>query len=195
MKPWSSRGIEGPHRFLRKVWRLFIDRDGNLSPSIQAESEEQPDIESLLHQTIQKVTSDIDSLSYNTAISQLMILVNTLQKAPSIARSTAKALVQMLAPFAPHMAEELWELLGEAPSVAYAPWPVADPAKIQSRSEKIIFQVNGKVRGEAEFAPGAAEEEVKAVAFAQDRMKPHLEGKTIVKIIFVPGKILNLVVR
>jgi len=195
MKPWSSRGIEGPHRFLRKVWRLFIDRDGNLSPSIQAESEEQPDIESLLHQTIQKVTSDIDSLSYNTAISQLMILVNTLQKAPSIARSTAKALVQMLAPFAPHMAEELWELLGEAPSVAYAPWPVADPAKIQSRSEKIIFQVNGKVRGEAEFAPGAAEEEVKAVAFAQDRMKPHMEGKTIVKIIFVPGKILNLVVR
>ena len=195
MKPWSSNGIEGPHRFLKKVWKLMVAKDGGLSPAVTDGDEKNLDTLKLLNATIEKVSADIESLSYNTAISQLMILVNSLQKADTLARSTAKALVQMLAPFAPHLAEELWERLGEAPSVAYAPWP--QPVQIQAQDDqvKVIFQVNGKLRGEGWFAAQAKQEEVEAIARAEPRVMSQIEGKQIVKVIYVPGKILNIVAR
>ncbi len=195
MKPWSSNGIEGPHRFLKKVWKLIVAKDGGLSPALTDGDEKNLDTLKLLNATIEKVSSDIESLSYNTAISQLMILVNTLQKADTLAHSTAKALVQMLAPFAPHLAEELWERLGEAPSVAYAPWP--KPVEIQAQDDqvKVIFQVNGKLRGEGWFAAHAKQDEVEAVARAEPRVTSQIDGKQIVKVIYVPGKILNIVAR
>ncbi|MEQ9825383.1 MAG: leucine--tRNA ligase [Puniceicoccaceae bacterium] len=195
MKPWSSNGIEGPHRFLKKVWKLIVAKDGGLSPALIDGDEKNLDTLKLLNATIEKVSSDIESLSYNTAISQLMILVNTLQKADTLAHSTAKALVQMLAPFAPHLAEELWERLGEAPSVAYAPWP--KPVEIQAQDDqvKVIFQVNGKLRGEGWFAAHAKQDEVEAVARAEPRVTSQIDGKQIVKVIYVPGKILNIVAR
>lgn len=195
MKPWSANGIEGPHRFLKKVWRLLVAKEGGLNANIVEGEEKNLSSLKVLNATIEKVSSDIESLDYNTAISQLMILVNTLQKAETVSTSTAKMLVQMLAPFAPHLAEELWELLGEAPSVAYAPWPSPIEIKAEDDAVKIIFQVNGKLRGEGMFATTASKEDVEAVAMKEERVLSQIEGKQIVKVIFVPGKILNIVAR
>ncbi|MCG8525559.1 MAG: class I tRNA ligase family protein [Opitutales bacterium] len=194
MKPWSANGIEGPHRFLRKVWRLIVDAQGEISDRIRDEDETVATLK-ILNQTIKKVSSDIESFGYNTAISQLMILVNELQKTETIAKSTIKALVQMIAPFAPHLAEELWELLGETASVAYAKWP--EPIEIPEAEDsvKVIFQVNGKLRGEGMFSKTATKEEVEAAVLASERVQSATEGKTVVKAIYVPGKIFNLVVK
>jgi leucyl-tRNA synthetase len=195
MKPWSSNGIEGPHRFLKKVWRLIVDREGRVQSAISEGAKEPLEIQKLLNATIEKVTQDIESLSYNTAISQLMILTNRLQKEDQIAADTVKILVQLLAPFAPHMAEELWEMLGESPSVTFAPWPT--PKKIASGEElfKVIFQVNGKLRGEGMFSRSAEQETVLASAKGVERVANQIEGKKIVKVIYVPGKILNIVAK
>lgn len=194
MKPWSANGIEGPHRFLRKVWRLIVDAQGEISDRIRDKDESVATLK-ILNQTIKKVSSDIESFGYNTAISQLMILVNELQKTETIAKSTIKALVQMIAPFAPHLAEELWELLGETASVAYAKWP--EPIEIPEAEDsvKVIFQVNGKLRGEGMFSKTATKEEVEAAVLASERVQSATEGKTVVKAIYVPGKIFNLVVK
>ena len=195
MKPWSSNGIEGPHRFLKKVWRLLVAKEGGLNAKIIDAPEKNVATLKLLNATIKKVSSDIETLDYNTAISQLMILVNALQKTDNVSKSTAKALVQMLAPFAPHLAEELWELLGELPSVAYAPWPAPIEIKLDDEEAKVIFQINGKLRGEGMFPPSAKQPEVEAVAMAEPRIQSMIEGKTVVKVIYVPGKILNIVAK
>jgi len=191
MKPWSSNGIEGPHRFLRKVWRLIVSKEGDLNPAVIDGKEKSVEVLKLLNATIEKVSYDIENLNYNTAVSQLMILVNALQKEDT----TAKTVVQLIAPFAPHLAEELWELLGETPSVAHAPWPVPVKVKTEDDLAKVIFQVNGKLRGEGNFAPTAKQPEVEAAAMAEPRVQSQLEGKQVVKVIYVPGKILNIVVR
>jgi leucyl-tRNA synthetase len=195
MKPWSSNGIEGPHRFLKKVWRLFFDREGQFNPAVSDDAVDTPEVLKLLNQSIDKVSSDIGSLSYNTAIAQLMILVNALQKQERLSRLSLKVLVQLLAPFAPHLAEELWSVLGEAPSVAFAPWP--KPIEVVFEDEKltVIFQVNGKLRGEGQFNKAVTQEAVLAAALAEPRVHSQVEGKQVAKVIYVPGKILNLVVR
>ncbi len=193
MKPWNTKGIEGVFRFLKKVWREIVGRDGKLSPKIHDGGETNPETARLLAATIRKVDEDIDALRLNTAISQMMIFINHLQKTESTARETIRQFVQLLAPFAPHVAEELWVRLGGKPSVADAPWPKADDSRLTADEVKIVFQVNGKLRGDAMVPAGAAEEEVLALARSHPRVAPHLEGKTVRKVIFVPGKILNLV--
>jgi leucyl-tRNA synthetase len=195
MKPWSSNGIEGPFRFLKKVWRLFFDKEGQPSAAIIDGDESNMEVLKVLNFTIQKVSSDIESLSYNTAIAQLMILVNTLQKAETLSRCTLRTLVQLIAPFAPHLAEELWQHLGEAPSVAYAPWPKPVAIALEDEQVTVVFQVNGKMRGEGKFPKTISKEEVEATALAEPRVQSQLEGKSVVKVIYVPGKILNLVVK
>jgi leucyl-tRNA synthetase len=192
-KPWKSDGIEGPFRFLKKVWRELTGDTGALSPKIHDSGEEQPETLKLLHQTIRKVTDDLEAIRYNTAISALMVLVNHLGKAETIHRETARATVQMLAPFAPHLAEELWSRLGGASSVAHAPWPTCDEQWLHTDEVAIGFLVNGKPRGEALVSKTATEEEVLALARAQPKVAAHLEGKTLRKIVYVPGKILNIV--
>jgi leucyl-tRNA synthetase len=194
MKPWNPRGIEGVHRFLQKLWRECIGEDGNVNPKVSDDAAESPELEKLLHETIKKVGDDIENLRFNTSISQMMIMVNALQKAEKTRRSTLLAVLQLLSPFAPHITEELWERLGQKPSILYAPWPSYDSAKLQSNQAKLVFQVNGKYRADQQVPVGLSQDE--AVKLAQDNPKvaAHLAGKSIKRVIFVPNKILNLVV-
>ncbi|BET67668.1 leucine--tRNA ligase [Opitutales bacterium ASA1] len=194
MKPWSSHGIEGVHRFLRKIWRECVGEDGGRAAKISDAPESSPDTLRVLHETIKKVTEDLDALRFNTAISQMMILCNHLQKVDTVGLDTMRTLVQLVAPFAPHMAEELWVRLGGGPSVAYAPWPKFDPARIVCATVKLVVQVNGKMRGDVAIAPDAPESEALALAQVNEKIAPHLEGKSIRKVVYVPGRILNLVV-
>jgi leucyl-tRNA synthetase len=151
-------------------------------------------MERLLHETIKKVTGDMETLSFNTAIAQMMIFVNAAQKS-SIDRPAAKIFLQLLAPFAPHIAEELWSRLGEEFSIAKAPWPTYDASKFAAQQRKIILQVNGKMRDEILVAIDATQENIEKMAWQRSRFMAFLSGKEIVKKIHVPGKIFNVVAR
>jgi len=193
MKPWNPRGIEGVFRFLNKVWREYVGEDGRPNAKISATATDTPEIGRLLHETVRKVGDDIEALRFNTAISQMMIFVNALQKSPAVSRGTALAFLQLLAPFAPHIAEELWGRLGESPSICHAPWPVYDPARLVADQVKLVFQVDGRFRGD-QFVPiGLSQADAVELARAHPRVKPYVEGKSIKKIVYVPGRILNLV--
>jgi leucyl-tRNA synthetase len=195
MKPWNPRGIEGVHRFLQKIWRECITIDGAISPKISDNAAEPADLTKLLHETIKKVGEDIESLSFNTAISKMMIFVNALQKAPEVRRSSVSSFIQILAPFAPHFAEELWERLGGQPSVLSTPWPTYDPAQLTSGEVKVIFQVNGKLRGEARVPVGTTEDQALKIALANEKVAAFVAGKVIRRTIYVSGKILNIVLE
>ena len=190
VKPWSEKGIEGVHRFLRKVHRECHNSEKHCS-----EEETNKDTLKVLHETIFKVTEAIEDLRFNVAISQMMILVNHLQKVDSYSIETAKALLQLLAPFAPHLAEELWENLGEKPSIVNAPWPQARKELLVAEEITIVFQVNGKLRGEGLFPKDVDKESVLTTAKADPKVQSFLEGKEIVKEIYVPGKLVNLVAK
>ena len=190
VKPWSEKGIEGVHRFLRKVHRECMSPQKHLSGE-----ETDKDTLRLLHETIFKVTEAIEDLRFNVAISQMMILSNHMQKAESYSIQSAKALLQLLAPFAPHLAEELWEKLGGSPSIADHPWPQAREELLVADEITIVFQVNGKLRGQAQFPKDAAKDEVIATAKADAKVQSFLDGKEIVKEIYVPGKLVNLAVK
>ncbi|MGE4550085.1 MAG: class I tRNA ligase family protein, partial [Opitutales bacterium] len=190
VKPWSEKGIEGVNRFLRKVWREFTD------DSKRTEGEEtNSDTLRLLHKTIKKVTGDIENLRFNTAISQMMILMNHLQKTDGCTTETAKIMLQLLAPFAPHLAEELWERFGGEPSIAKHPWPVAREELLVTDEILIVFQVNGKLRGEAQFPKDVDKDTAIAASKAHGKVQSFIEGKEIVREIYVPGKLVNLVVK
>lgn len=193
-KPWNSKGIEGVFRFLKKIWRLIAGEQGGLSQRIHRQGSENTETLRILHETIRKVGQDMESVKFNTAISQLMILSNHLVHCETIHIDTAKAMTQMIAPFAPHLAEELWERLGEQPSVSKAPWPSYDERLLQKSEVQIGLLVNGKPRGEAMVAKDADQDTVVAIAKADAKVQAHIEGKTIRKVIYVPGKIVNLVV-
>ena len=195
MKPWNPRGIEGVHRFLQRVWRECVGPDGAVNPKIQDDAAEPAELLRLLHETIRKVGADIEAMRFNTAISQLMILSNALQKEPRLRPSTLRTFLQLLAPFAPHLAEELWARLGGPATAAAAPWPVFDPALLVLGEQKLVFQINGRHRGDQMAPTGLTQEEAVALAQAHPKVAPHLAGKTVKKVIFVPGKILNLVVE
>ena len=190
VKPWSEKGIEGVHRFLRKVHRECMSPEKHLSGE-----ETDKDTLRLLHETIFKVTEAIEDLRFNVAISQMMILSNHMQKAESYSIQSAKALLQLLAPFAPHLAEELWEKLGGCPSIADHPWPQAREELLVADEITIVFQVNGKLRGQAQFPKDAAKDDVIATAKADAKVQSFLDGKEIVKEIYVPGKLVNLAVK
>ena len=194
MKPWNPKGIEGVHRFLRSIWREIVGEDGNPSAKVVDGAETDAETERMLHATIKKVTEDIEGLRYNTAISQMMIFRNQLQKAATVSRATVRTLVQLLQPFAPHIASELWDRLGERVPIHIAAWPVADESKLIASTVKLVIQVNGKLRSDAMVAPDAREADVIALAKADAKVAAHLEGRTLRKVIYVPGRILNLVV-
>jgi len=194
MKPWNPRGIEGVHRFLHKAWRLAIGPEGEPSARLNEAAVESPELEKLLHETIKKVGDDIEALRFNTAISQMMVCLNALQEAPALRPATVRAFVQLLAPFAPHLGEELWARLGGTGSVGAAAWPAFDASKCVSHEQRIVVQVNGKHRGEVRAAVGANQDAVVALAREQPKVAAFLDGKTVSRVIFVPGKILNLVV-
>ena len=192
-KPWNPSGIEGVHRFLKKVWRTLFGPEGRPAERLVDGNGEAPDTLRLLHETIGKVTHDIEELRFNTAISQMMVFANHLAKAETVRRDTALAFLRLLAPFAPHFAEEAWARLGEVPSVTDAPWPEADESLLGGTETKYVVQVNGKVRGELTVAEETSRDEVLALARRHEKVAAFLEGKEIRKEIFVPGKIVNFV--
>jgi len=194
MKPWSLRGIEGVHRFLHKVWHDFVGEDGRANPKIADGATDSAELQKLLHETIKKVGDDIDSMRFNTAISQMMIFENALHKEARVSRAAALAFIQVLAPFAPHFAEEVWSRLGAPGLASVAPWPKYDPAKMSAAEVRLVFQVNGKHRGDQLVPVGLDQEGALAVAKANEKVAPFLSGKSIVKVVYVPGRILNLVV-
>ena len=193
MKPWNSKGIEGVYRFYRKIWREFTGETEGINSKITSEGEESADNLKLLHQTIKKVTEDIENIRFNTAISQLMVFMNNITKSETIHIDTVRAFTQLIAPLAPHLGEELWSRLGGEGSVVKAPWPTYDPAILETNSVQIGFLVNGKPRSEAQVAKDATQDEVLALAQADPKVIPFLDGKTIRKVIYVPGKIINIV--
>lgn len=193
-KPWSTKNIEGVFRFLKKIWRLFVTVDGTLSATINGERDSAA-LECLLNETIQIVTEDIEHLRFNTAISQLMICLNGFQKEPHLSKTAAKTFLQLLAPFAPHIAEDLWERCGEQSSIIDAGWPKADPSKCIRDELKIIIQVNGKLRDEICVPTDASKEDILERAKSAPRAVPFLAKGTIVKEIYVPGKLVNFVVK
>jgi leucyl-tRNA synthetase len=188
MKAWNTASIVGPRRFLEKVWKL--------QSKIGREDHRQgdPEFESMLHRTVKKVTDDIAGLKFNTAISTLMIFGNEMEKQPEVSRATYKTFIVLLAPFAPHIAEELWQALGEKRSVFLASWPVYDPKKIQEASKTVVVQVNGKVRTMLRVAADISEKAITDLAFADQKVQAVLRGKKPRKVIYVPGRILSLVV-
>ena len=190
VKPWSEKGIEGVHRFLKKVHRECLQTEKHLQ-------DEESDKETLkvLHETILKVTEAIEDLRFNVAISQMMILINQLQKAEAYSKKSIQVLIQLLAPFAPHLAEELWESLGGKPSIANEPWPQEQKELLVAEEITIVFQVNGKLRGEGQFPKDVDKETVLSAAKADPKVQSFLEGKEIVKEIYVPGKLVNLAAK
>lgn len=189
-KPWQTAGIVGCHRFLARVWRLFIDDAGKIKISSEAVSE---DLRRALHKTIKKVTDDIESMSYNTAISAMMEFVNLAYKETHLDRKTAETFALLLSPFAPHLGEELWSRLGRDKTLAYESWPNYDSSLIVEDSWVVSVQVNGKLRGTLEVSKTASQSEVLAMARALDSVQRNIEGKTVRKEIYVPGKIVNFV--
>ncbi len=191
-KPWATSGIEGVKRFLDRVWRLVIDENGALLPLSESAPE---NLEKTLHKTIKKVSEDIESLNFNTAISALMIFVNEAYKSERPSRELLLTLCQLLAPFAPHMSEEMWEKLGGQGLVTLAPWPKFDPKKVIDDVITMAVQVLGKTRGTIEISPDASEDEAVQKAKEITSVRNALEGKTIAKVIYKSGKILNLIVK
>ena len=187
-KPWDTNGIDGCFRFLKKFWKLYQ----------QELNDEEPSKESLksVHKLIKKVTGDIEQFSYNTAISAFMICVNELSQQKCANKELLKKLVIIIAPFAPHMAEELWEQLGgETKSVCDAAWPAWDESYLVENEVQLTVSFNGKARFQMTFPADATKEDIEKSALADDRSKHYIDGKTIVKIIVVPRKIINIVCK
>ncbi|MGA0093688.1 MAG: leucine--tRNA ligase [Chthoniobacterales bacterium] len=203
MKPWSMKGVEGVYRFLARVWRLAMveDQEGNwqLSPAV-ADIEPTASQRRVLHATIKKVTGDLATLSFNTAISQMMVCVNELTSAEQRPVSALRTLLVLLSPFAPHMAEELWEQLGkkfpgfEGPAHAQS-WPAHDESLLVENEVEIVLQINGKVRDKMVVPKDAPRDQLESAARAHEKFAAHLGGKEIVKVIAVPGKLVNFVVK
>ncbi|OQW33006.1 MAG: leucine--tRNA ligase [Nitrospira sp. SG-bin1] len=191
MKPWSTRGVEGVTRFLERVWRLIVDEQGRPSKAIVSTAPS-VDHQRLLHHTIKKVTEDIEALRFNTAISQMMIFTNEMTKAQERPRTVIEPFVLLLAPFAPHLAEELWGVLGHQPSVSQQSWPIFDPALTVNERMTIPIQVNGKLRAKLDVAVDTSREEIERLA--RTEAAEWLQGKEPKKVIYVEKKLLNFVI-
>ncbi|MBP1309765.1 leucine--tRNA ligase [Paenibacillus sp. FSL H7-0442] len=191
-KPWNENGVEGAHRFLSRVWRLFVSEDGSLNDKITNDGGSD-EFNRTWHKTLKKVTEDLDALRFNTAISQLMIFTNDAYKADLLPRAAMENFVQMLSPLAPHLAEELWQLLGHNDSITYAAWPAYDEAWTVDAEVEIVMQVNGKIVQRATIAKDLDAKAMEAFAVSLDNVQQALAGKTIRKVIAVPGKLVNIV--
>jgi len=191
VKPWSTRGVEGVTRFLERVWRLMVNEEGHVSNTV-VETAPTLEHQRLLHQTIKKVTEDIEALRFNTAISQMMVFTNEMTKTEQRSRGLLEPFVLILAPFAPHLAEELWEVLGHQPSVSQQPWPIFDPGLTISDRLTIPIQVNGKLRAKLDVGADATREQVEGLARGQ--IAEWLQGKEPKKIVYVEKKLMNFVV-
>ena len=184
--PWSTKGMDGARKWLDRVWRMVTEEN-------MVTDEETPELDFSYNFMIRKVTNDIETLNFNTAISQMMIFVNDCYKNGKINRKMAVGLVQALSCFAPHLGEEMYHILTGEDTVTYSQWPAYDESKLAEQKVTIAVQVNGKVRGKFEIEKDADKETVEKTAFELDSVKPHVEGKTVRKVIVVPNKIVNIV--
>ncbi len=194
VKPWNTRGVEGTHRFLNRVWRMLVDPLGEALKHSVRDCEPTGAQSRTLHRTIAKVTGDIEGLRFNTAIAALMEFTNTAGKWDSLPRGLAEQFVLLLAPLAPHIAEELWQRLGHDESLAYAAWPEAREEFLRSDTVQLAVQVNGKTRGQVAVPADATEEQALAIARGDENVARHLADKPIRRSIYVPGRIVNFVV-
>ena len=192
-KPWNTRDVPGVHRFCRRVWRTICGDEDN--KPILDEGEASQDAERALHKLIKKVGQDIEVMKFNTAIAAMMEFVNAVFKAGRISPDQAERFVLVLAPFTPHLAEELWRKLGHDQSLAHEPWPVYDESLLVTETVELAVQVNGKMRGRVTVAADADEDAVIEAALAEPKVAEAVEGKTIIKKIVVPGRLVNLVVK
>jgi leucyl-tRNA synthetase len=198
VKPWSMSGVEGVFKFLARAWRMItdseVDDEVRLHPAVQdvALNEDQ---DRILHKTIKAVTEDIEKLSFNTAISRMMEFTNAMTGADVRPKSALDQFVLLLSPFAPHIAEELWQLLGHDQTLAYEPWPRFDDSKIAEAEIEIPVQVNGKVRAKVKVPAEADKDAIEAAARGNEQIAKQLEGKTVHKVIVVPGRLVNFVAR
>lgn len=189
---WSEEGLEGARKFLDRVWRLYINENNQLSEKIVEKANK--NLEVVYNQTVQKVTEDYEALSFNTAISQLMIFINAAYKEDTLPLDYMKGFVKLLAPIAPHVGEELWhKLTGSEDSISYETWPTYDESKLIEDTVEVVFQINGKVRGKQTASRTISKDDLEALALSDDNIKAHLEGKTVRKVIVVPGKLVNIV--
>ena len=190
-KPWDTNGIDGCHRFIRKMWYLFIGRDGN--PVISDDEPTKDELKSI-HKLIKKVTDDIEAFSYNTSVAAFMICVNELSALKCNKRAVLTDLVKLIAPFAPHIAEELWQIMGNGTSVCDSEWPAFNEDYLKEDSVTYSISFNGKTRFTMDFAADADQKEIESAVLANDKTQGYIDGKTIRKVIVVPRKIVNIVI-
>jgi leucyl-tRNA synthetase len=187
-KPWSAQGVEGARRFLNRVWAFFTEPENIIDGEL-------PALEKLYHKSVKKVTEDFEKLAFNTAISQMMIFVNAVYKEGKCPRAYAEGLIKMLSCICPHIGEEMWSLLGHNDTIAYEKWPEFDEAKTADDAVEVVIQINGKLRGKMSIPVDTPAAEAIALAKQDEAVAAAIEGKTIVKEIAVPNKIVNIVVR
>ncbi|MCD5249941.1 leucine--tRNA ligase [Enterococcus faecalis] len=188
---WNENGLEGSRKFLDRVWRLIVDEEGKMRDRITTINDGR--LTKAYHQTVKKVTEDMANLHFNTAISQLMVFVNEANKVDALPYEYVEGFVQLLAPIAPHIGEELWQILGNEESLTYVPWPTYDEAALVEDEVEVVFQVNGKLRGKQNVARGLSKEELEQIAMNHEAVKEFIEGKTVRKVIAVPDKLVNIV--
>jgi leucyl-tRNA synthetase len=194
MKPWNTRGVEGVSRFLNRVWRLYLDEEGAVHPDLRVTAVP-AEIEAVYHATVKKVGDDIGGLRFNTAIAQMMIFVNEITRMDVRPRQLLEPFLLLLAPFAPHIADELWEKLGHPDSLTYEPWPVYDPERLRQSTVEVVLQVNGKLRGKIAVAAGTGEPDLEKLALGDPIVRKYAEGRTVLKVIVVKDRLVNVVVR
>ena len=188
---WSENGLEGSRKFLDRVWRLIVDENNKMRDRITTLNDGK--LDKVYNQTVKKVTEDYETLHFNTAISQLMVFVNEAYKVDALPYEYIEGFVQLLAPIAPHMGEELWAILGNEGGISYAKWPTYDEAALVEDEIEVVFQVNGKVRAKTNVARDLAKEDLEKLALENELIKENIEGKTVRKVIVVPNKLVNIV--
>ena len=190
---WSTTGLDGARRFLDRVWRLFVTEDGGLSSKVV--SVNNGNLDKSYHATVKKVTEDYRTLGFNTAIAQMMTFVNDCYKQDEIFAEYAVGFLQLLNPIAPHMTEEIWSIMGVDGELSYHPWPTFDESKLVNDTITVIAQVNGKLRAKLDVPADISKEDMEKLALANENVKNFTEGKEIAKVIVVPGKLVNIVVK
>ncbi|MGM0889493.1 MAG: leucine--tRNA ligase [Bacillota bacterium] len=189
---WSTNGLDGSRRFLDRIWRLLVNDDGTITDKM-TETDDTGKLEKVYHQTVKKVTENYEELKFNTAISQLMVFINDAYKVDSLPKVYIEGFVKLLAPVAPHIAEELWSKLGHSESITYGTWPAFDEAKLVDNEVEIVIQINGKVKAKLMVPTDTTREKLEEIAMGDDSIKEQIDGKTIRKVIAVPGKLVNIV--
>jgi len=189
--PWSTEGLHGANKWIERVWRLIIDENNHVRDRVTTFNDGK--LTKVYNQTVKKVTEDYEAMRFNIAISQMMVFVNEAYKVDDLPIVYIEGLVKLLAPITPHLSEELWSLLGHEKTITYATWPTYDESKLVESTVQIVLQVNGKVRSHAEVAKDMGKDELEKLALADEKVKEFTDGKTIRKVIAIPGKLVNIV--